>query len=131
MEWSWNEKDSECWTHGTFDTKEEAIKDAYGCKEMIKRDGFYSDDEDPMIYIGQCEYIPLRTDLDADRELEYLAELYCDESGCDYYIYEGVSDEDKKWLEQKLSSVMEEFHERVGMKPNWFRIVNVESFVLH
>ena len=72
MKWSWNERDSECWTHGTFDTKEEAIEDAYGCKEMIKRDGFYSDDEDPMIYIGQCEYIPLRTDLDADRELEYL-----------------------------------------------------------
>ena len=128
MKWSWNERDSECWTHGTFDTKEEAIEDAYGCKEMIKRG--LSDTDEVIIHIGQCEYIPLRTDLDVDRELEYLDELYCDDSGCDYYIYEGVSDEDKKWLEQKLSAVMEEFHKRIGMKSCWFRIVNMEEFVL-
>ncbi len=60
----------------------------------------------------------------------YLDELYCDDSGCDYYIYEGVSDEDKEWLEQKLSAVMEELHKRIGMKSCWFRIVNMEEFVL-
>lgn len=33
-------------------------------------------------------------------------------------------------LEQKLSAVMEEFHKRIGMKSCWFRIVNMEEFVL-
>lgn len=128
MKWSWNEIDDENWSYGTFDTKEEAIKDAYEYKEQIKRRLRCNDD--PEIYIGQCEDIPLRTDLDADRVLEYLDELYSDESGCDYYIYAGVSDEDKEWLEQKLSAVIEEFHEKIGLKSCWFRVTNIERLVL-
>ena len=128
MKWSWNETDCDEWGHGTFETKEEAIKDAHEHEEMIKA-GLSCTDE-AVIFIGQCETVPLRTNLDADWELEYLDEMYCDDSGCNYYIYEGVSDEDKKWLEEKLSSVIEAFHERIGMKPCWFRVVNIESFLM-
>ena len=35
--WSWNEVYSDDWTHGVFDTKEEAIQDALGCLDYIKR----------------------------------------------------------------------------------------------
>ena len=32
-----NETDNENWTHGTFNTKEEAVKDALGCREWIEK----------------------------------------------------------------------------------------------
>lgn len=128
MKWSWNESDCENWSHGLFGTKEEAIKDAYECRESIVRRTFCTDD--PVIYIGQCEDIPLRTNVNAEWILEYLDELYCNESGCDYYIYEGVNKEEKDWLEQKLSDLMVEFHEKIGLKSCWFRVVSMESFVM-
>jgi len=31
MKWSWNEIESDCWNHGTYETREEAIKDARAC----------------------------------------------------------------------------------------------------
>ena len=37
MLWSWNETADGNWTHGTFDTKKEAIQDALGCREWIER----------------------------------------------------------------------------------------------
>ena len=40
---------SENWTHGTFDTKEEAIQDALGCKEWIERS---LSTDNPIIYVG-------------------------------------------------------------------------------
>lgn len=128
MKWSWNESDCDNWNHGLFDTKEEAIKDAYGCKELIM--GRVSCTDEQVIFIGQCEDVPLRTDVDADRILEYLDELYCEESGCDTYIYEGVKREDIYWLGQKLSDLMVEFHKKIGLKPCWFRVVSMESFVM-
>lgn len=67
---------------------------------------------------------------DADRELEYLDEMYCDDSGCDTYIYDGVTKEDKDWLDEKLSAVIDEFHQRIGLQSNWFRIVNMDSFLM-
>ena len=112
--WSWNEMDNENWSHGTFYSKEEAIEDALADIENVKR---ILCTDTPTIYLGKCEYIPLRTDLDPDRAMEYLDEAYCDDSGCDYYIYEGVTDEQRQWLEDKLSDVMVEFHKMIGLKP--------------
>ena len=128
MKWSWNESDCENWSHGLFDTREEAIKDAYGCKESIMRRVSCTDE--PVIFIGECEDIPLRTDVSADRILEDLDELYCEESGCDHYIYEGVSKEEMDWLEQKLSDLMMEFHKKIGLESCWFRVVSMERFVM-
>ena len=34
--WSWDETDDESWSHGTFDSREEAIEDALGNIEEIK-----------------------------------------------------------------------------------------------
>lgn len=121
--WSWNETYSDDWTHGTFDSRKEAIEDALVTKKCfnMKLD---------TINLGKCEYIPLRTDLDPDRAMEYLDEAYCDDSGCDYYIYEGVTDEQRQWLEDKLSDVMVEFHKMIGLKPCWFRIVEQEEIDL-
>lgn len=125
--WSWNETDDESWSHGTFDSREEAIEDALGNIEEIKS---YLETDTPTIYLGKCEYVPLRTDLDPDRAMEYLDEAYCDDSGCDYYIYEGVTDEQRQWLEDKLSDVMVEFHKMIGLKPCWFRVVEQEEIDL-
>lgn len=128
MLWSWNEANDENWTHGTFDTKEEAIYDALGCKEWIERS---LSTNNPTIYIGECELVPLRTDVDPDRIMEELDEAYCDDSGCDTYIYEGVTDEERKWLEDKLSELMFEFHQKIGLNPGWFEVVAMEEVNLN
>lgn len=128
FKWSWNESDNGEWNHGMFDTKEEAIQDAYANEEEIKRG--LSCTDDAVIFVGQCEQVPLWNNLDADRELEYLDEMYCDDSGCDTYIYDGVTKEDKDWLDEKLSAVIDEFHQRIGLQSNWFRIVNMDSFLM-
>lgn len=122
--WSWNEMDNENWSHGTFDSREEAIEDALADIENVKR---ILCTDTPTIYLGKCEYIPLRTDLDPDRAMEYLDEAYCNDSGCDYYIYEGVTDEQRQWLEDKLSDVMVEFHKMIGLKSCWFTVVEQEE----
>lgn len=124
--WSWNEVYSDDWTHGVFDTKEEAIQDALGCLDYIKRYNHGS----LIIHIGECEYVPLRTDVDPDKIMEYLDEAYCDETGCDYYIYEGVTDEERKWLEDKLSDLMNEFHNMIGLSSSWFHMVTEETIDL-
>lgn len=64
MLWSWNETNDENWTHGTFNTKEEAIQDVLGCKEWIEKS---LSTDNPTIYVGECELVPLRTDPDPDR----------------------------------------------------------------
>lgn len=126
--WSWNESDSDTWTHGTFNTREEAIEDALSCIDLIKRS---LSTDSPTIYIGQCEWVPLRTDPDPYRIMEELDEAYCDDTGCDYYIYEDVTDEQRKWLEDKLSDLIKEFHEKIGLNPSWFEVVTMEEVSLN
>ena len=117
--WSWNEIDNDTWSHGTFSTREDAIKDALGCMEF-----------NPVIHLGKCIYVPLRTDVDAERVLQYLDEAYCSDTGCEDYIYEDVTDDQIEWLENKLSDVMVEFHERIGLKPTWFEVIEQEEINL-
>lgn len=126
--WSWNETDSETWTHGTFNTKEQAIQDALSCRKWIEKS---LSTDNPVIYVGECELVPLRTDPDPDRIMEELDQAYCDDSGCDTYIYDGVTDEERKWLEDKLSELMFEFHQKIGLNPGWFKVVDVEEINLN
>ena len=121
--WSWNETYSDDWFHGIFSSKKEAIEDA------ISTQKFYKTNFDK-IKVGKCEFVPLRTDVDPDRVLEDLDELYCDETGCEDYIYEGVTDEQRQWLEDKLSEVMVEFHNMIGLNPCWFEVVEQEEIDL-
>lgn len=125
--WSWNETDDESWSHGTFDSREEAIEDALGNIEEIKS---YLETDTPTIYLGRCEYVPLPTSVDSERILFDLDEEYCSETGCENYIYEGVTDEQTKWLEDKLSDLMLEFHKMIGLKSNWFTVVEQEEIDL-
>ena len=125
--WSWNETDDENWSHGTFDSKEEAIEDALCNIEEIKS---YLETDTPTIYLGRCEYVPLPTSVDSERILFDLDEEYCSETGCENYIYEGVTDEQTKWLEDKLSDLMLEFHKMIGLKPCWFTVVEQEEIDL-
>lgn len=115
--WFWNEKNNEDWFNGTFSTREEAVEEAL---RMAKEYGF---DE---FYVGKCEVVPLETNVDSENILHDLDERYCDESGCDYYIYDGVEEEHIKWLEDKMQEVIEEFHKRAGIEPNWFNVVDTE-----
>ena len=125
--WSWNETDDENWSHGTFDSREEALEDALGNIDDIKS---YLETDTPIIYLGKCEYVPLPTDIDSERILMNLDESYCDETGCEEYIFEGVTEEQTKWLEDKLSDLMLEFYARTGLKSNWFTIVEQEEIDL-
>ena len=125
--WSWNEMDNENWSHGTFDSREEAIEDALGNIEEIKS---YLETDTPTIYVGRCEYIPLPTSVDSERILWDLDEQYRDGTDCEDYIYESVTDEQTKWLEDKLSDLMVEFHNMIGLKSCWFEVVEEEEINL-
>lgn len=125
--WSWNETDDENWSHGTFDSREEALEDALGNIDDIKS---YLETDTPIIYLGKCEYVPLPTDIDSERILMNLDESYCDETGCEEYIFEDVTDEQTKWLEDKLSELMLEFYARTGLKSSWFTVVEQEEIDL-
>ena len=85
----------------------------------------------PHIYIVRCELVPLNTYVNAESIMEDLDEQYRDETGCDYYIYENVTDEQTKWLGDKLSDLMNEFHEKIGLKPCWFKVVEYEEIDLN
>lgn len=125
--WSWNETNDESWSHGTFDSREEAIEDALGNIEEIKS---YLETDTPTIYVGRCEYIPLPTSVDSERILWDLDEQYRDGTDCEDYIYESVTDEQTKWLEDKLSDLMVEFHNMIGLKSCWFKVVEEEEINL-
>ena len=126
--WSWNEVDDDTWTHGTFNSREEALKDAIFSIEDVRS---YLETDDPIIYLGKCQYVPLRTDVDVERVLEYLDEAYCEDTGCENYIYDGVTDEQFKWLENKFSEVMEEFHKMANINPGWFNVTDIEKIGLN
>lgn len=111
----------------SFDSKEEAIEDALGNIDDIKS---YLETDTPTIYLGRCEYVPLPTSVDSEDILMDLDEQYCSETGCENYIYEGVTDEQTKWLENKLSDLMFEFHKRIGLNPGWFTVVEQEEIDL-
>ena len=125
--WSWNESDNETWSHGTFNSKKEALNDAIYSIEDVKS---YLNTDTPTIYLGRCEYVPLRTDVDVERVLEYLDEAYCEDTGCEDYIYEGVTDEQFEWLENKFSEVMEEFHKMAHINPGYFTVTDIEEIDL-
>ena len=122
-QWSWNETDIDTWRNGTFSTREEAIKDAILCMKWRKTLGT----DEPIIYVGKCEDIPVGTSVDVDMILEHLDENYCSETGCEDYIYEDVTDEQREWLEKKLSDLMNDFHEKIGLKVAWFNVVDIEK----
>lgn len=128
MVWSWNETNSDTWSNGIFETKEETIQDALDCLKW--RQGSLLTNN-PVIYIGRCEFVPFRTDVDVDRIMEELNECYYDDSGCDTYIYEDVTEEQRKWLEDKLSDLMEEFNNMIGLKPRWFNVIAIEKIDLN
>ena len=70
------------------------------------------------------------TSVDSADILMDLDEQYCSETGCENYIYEGVTDEQTKWLEDKLSDLMLEFHKRTGLNTGWFTVVEQEEIDL-
>lgn len=125
--WSWNATACDDWMNGIFDTKEEAIQDAL---KNIREIRYIQKTYTPTIILGKCEYVPLRTDVDVERVLEYLDEEYCEDTGCENYIYEGVTDEQFKWLENKFSEVMEEFHKMAKINPGWFNVTDIKEIDL-
>ena len=103
---------------------------AYSNSGNIEEIKSYLETDTPTIYLGRCEYVQLPTSVDSERILFDLDEEYCSETGCENYIYEGVTDEQNKWLEDKLSDLMLEFHKMIGLKPCWFTVVEQEEIDL-
>lgn len=118
--WSWNEQREDYWNRGIFYSKNEAIKDAI---DDYKTNGI----NNPIIYVAECFLIPPPTHVDADIVLEYLDESYNNETGCEEYIYDNIADSDIKWLENKMSDLINEFNERINLNPNWFNIYEIEE----
>lgn len=115
--WSWNKDCDGYWENGAFDTREEAIREAL---TIAQEEGLKE------FYVGRCELIPIDTTIDSEDIFWQLDERYGDESGCEDYLYENVSEEDSKWLEDKMQEVIEEFHKRAGIEANWFNVVDTE-----
>lgn len=63
--------------------------------------------------------------------MEELDEAYCGDSGCDTYIYDGATDEERKLLEDKLSELMFEFNQKIGLNTGWFKVVSMEEVNLN
>lgn len=128
--WAWNLTGNvDDWT-GVFYSREEAIEDAIDTINWWNNNT--NQPKEPMtIVLGECEFIPLRTDVDPDMVMEYLDELYADETGCEDYIYDGVLDEDRKWLDNQLSTLMHKFHKRIGLQGNWFKVFAEERIDLN
>lgn len=118
--WSWNETYSNDWDRGTFSSREEAIEDALATKKAWNIPIEF-------INVGRCECVPVPTGVYVEGVLEDIDEQYCSETGCDEYIYDGVSDEDIKWLEDKMSELMFEFHKKIKLQPGWFTIIEKEE----
>ena len=58
MLWSWIENDDENWTHGTFSTKEDAIKDAIKENELgTFLVQFVKEDEPNVIFRSRVGYV--------------------------------------------------------------------------
>lgn len=126
----WNITYDDIWSYCNFETKEEAIQDALGSLGWIKKE---TSKNNPIIYIGECELIPFRTDVNVNRIMEELNRSYCVDSGykCNMYIYENVSEEQKKWLEDRLSDLMKDFNNMLGLKSIWFQVTNKEKINLN
>lgn len=125
--WSWNETYRDDWTHGTFSSREDAIEDAL----VTKKAWNISDKLIGIIHVGKCEYIPFPTSVDVERVLEDIDEQYYSETGYEDYIYDGVSNEDIEWLEDKMSALMCEFHQRIKLQPGLFTVVEQEEVDLN
>lgn len=113
--WVWNEKSDDHW-HDGYETKEETINEAM---KMAEAYGFNE------FYVGECcdmiHFEPKVEDI-----LWKLGERFHDDSGCDYYIYDGVGEGHIKWLENKLKEIFDEFHKRAGIDLSWCKVINVE-----
>ena len=42
-----------------------------------------------------------------------------------------MNDEQFKWLEEKFSEVMEEFHKMANISPGWFNVTDIEEIDLN
>lgn len=123
--WIYSEADSEIWSEGEFDTKEQAIEE--GIKEALKNQ------EEPFcndyFYVGQVEKV-YPSGVDVDSILENVAENTAEglEVGEDYLI--DVDIEHQRELEEKLNEVLFAWMKKYGYEPNFFRIKNIEEVEL-
>ena len=115
--WSWGIEGD--FDKGLFKTREEVIKDVIENIDDIKW-------ETATIEIRKCKFIPPQTELNANSILDRLNnnnyKYYKDYETCQYNVYENVSDEDKKWLEDEISKLIIEFHKKIKLKPCLFNV---------
>jgi hypothetical protein len=121
--WTYNDPELEEWNHESYETKKEAEEKAI---EYAKEEGL------EVISIGRCESVPLENSIDVDDLLERLNEQYGYNAGGEYDrdLYDGVTDEDKEWLEDELQKVINKFHERAKIVPNWFNVTDIYEVVV-
>lgn len=116
--WTFNEQDDGCWNHDDYATKEEAINAA---REHLC-------DDQPVMYVGQCKTVPLPTYVDVDFMFEQLNERHAEECfEYDDFLFDGISEEDRKWLEKRLEGLVAEFYKRTGIESHQFVMENIEK----
>lgn len=115
--WTWSEYPDDYWENGAFDTREEAIEEAKRSTRPNRE----------IAYIGECKYIPLCNNIDAEMILLYLDDQYRNDTGCDTYVYDGIDREDEEWLEAEMTKVIDRFHEKTKTVPICFEVENIEE----
>ena len=116
--WMFYEQDDGCWCYEAYNTREEAIEAA---KEHLC-------DDQPIMYIGQCQTVPLPTYIDVDVVFEKLDEQYGEECfECGDFLFNDVKIKDYQWLEKRLAEVITEFYRKAGIESQQFIMTNVEE----
>lgn len=119
--WKFNHQSDGTWSSGDYhDTKEAAIEEGKS---------YYTPDDYETLYVGQVQAVPDTVFVDASWVLDNIAENMRDEHGeCteDYLMHVQPKDEDE--LSKRLSEAVNEWMEEFGHTPDFYKIVNVESF---
>lgn len=104
--WVWvksiEDLENEYFNNLLFETREEAIEEV---KQIVAP-------EEKTVVIVRCREFPLCNVIDAEYVLEYLDNQYRSWTGCDTYVYDGITQEEEEWLEAEISRVIDKFHEK-------------------
>ena len=117
--WTYNECEDSYWNNELFGTKEELIS-------ILKKDYLHKE-YNHEVYIGKCVKVALPTYVDVDSIFEKLNENYAEECfEYDDYLFDDVTREDAKWLEEKMSDLMQEFYKKIGLVSPCYTIEDIE-----
>lgn len=119
--WSYKKNDEYFWTYDICDTKEEALKEG---RIWAKQEGIKE------FVVQELETVPIPTELDIEDIFYYLDTKYdeqCGDDGSRYIFYDTMEEKNNEHLKKlngKIKEAIEEYIKAVGIKSNWFSVID-------